>query len=301
MGNSRKTTPQILELYGMNSSDPRVKDRLVDHLCPFIGQTCKKHLRGSSNPTGVCVVSQGATKTGVIVCPNRLYGDNHAILRLAAVESFGGMRFIIGGDVDSLRNDLQSKATDACVAFGHSSGHEIQIPSRAKMSLDWVIQRYDAKHKPKDFIAVEVQSMDTTGNYRANLEGWIRHHNGSTRPIPPSKHGINWANVHKRLLPQLIRKGLILTTMPNFQGLFFMVPDNVYDRFEHVLEEVPEQGRLGPDIMSIRTFTTDNTTSSGVRTVRSMNYLIKDVAAAHYGRPDEKAVSGLANTLKTIL
>lgn len=301
MGTPRKTTPQILELYGLSTSDPRVKDRLLDHQCPFLGSMCTKRLRGHSAPTGVCMVSQGATKTGVMVCPNRLYGDSHATLRLAAAESFGGARVIVGGTLNDLRTELKSQKTEACVVFGHASGHEVQIPSRAKMSLDWVIQRYDENHKPQEFIAVEVQSMDTTGNYRANLDGWVKHHGGSTKPVPPSKHGINWANVHKRLLPQLIRKGLILTTMPNFQGLFFVVPDNVYDRFEHVLEEVPEQGRLGSDIMSIRTFAPDHTTSSGVRSVRAMNYLIKDVAAAHYGRSDEKAVVGLETTLKNIL
>lgn len=298
---SNKSSPQITELFGRTPYDAVVKQRLVDNICPFTTKTCTKTLRGDSLPTGVCMVSQGSTKNGVIVCPNRFYGDNYATLRLASSEVFGGNRFLIGGTVDELRQKVKEKPTESAVAFGQGSGHEILIPTRSKMSLDWVIQRYDANHKPQEFIAVEVQSVDTSGNYRANLNGWRGFHSGSNKPIPPSSHGINWANVHKRLLSQLIRKGLILGHMPNFEGLFFIVPENVYQRIEHVLEEIPEQGKTGPDIMSIRTYAADRTTTSGVRSVRAMNYLIKDVAAAHYSRPEEKAVGALKETLKKII
>lgn len=271
-------------------------------ICPFMGRKCTKVLRGNTMPTGVCTVSQGSTKSPVIVCPNRLYGDNYATIRMAAIEAFGADPVLMGGTYDDLEERLLEHKGPAVVAFGHHSGHEIQVRGRAKMSFDWILQHYTARRRKTGFIGVEVQSMDTTGNYRECLEGYrAQHLDKSSDPIPASEHGINWANVHKRLLPQLIRKGLILASTKGCQGFFFIVPEIVYQKFETVLEDVVEQDTIGPDILSIRTYEPNPNTASGVRSVRAMNYRIRDVAAAHFGRPDETAAVNLEKTLKGLL
>jgi hypothetical protein len=300
MSDDQNKKLDILELFGLSPSDSQVAHSITTGICPFTSRECIKSLRGIDGPTGVCAVSQGVTTTPVIVCPHRLYGDNYATLRMAAAEVYGADPLLIGGDEDELADKFQDHKGPAVVAFGQHSGHEIQIRGRDRMSFDWILQHHTARRRRTGFIAVEVQSMDTTGNYRDCLEGYRAFHEGAQAPVPLSRHGINWANVHKRLLPQLIRKGLILEQTKGCQGLFFVVPDNVYQRFEDVLEDLQEQNNVGPDILSIRTYEPAQTTS-GVRSVRAMNFKIKDVAQAHYGRPDKTAAKNLEATLKALL
>jgi hypothetical protein len=78
--------------------------------------------------------------------------------------------------------------------------------------------------------------MDTTGNYHAN---WLAY-SKERKIIPDSEHGMNWANVWKRLIPQLILKGSIAATSKLCkQGHYFVVPDQVYQRFERLIGDVP--------------------------------------------------------------
>lgn len=48
---------------------------------------------------------------------------------------------------------------------------------------------------------------------------------------PPSEHGLNWENVNKRILPQLIFKGRVLQRERRCEkGLYFVVPEAMYER-----------------------------------------------------------------------
>jgi hypothetical protein len=68
--------------------------------------------------------------------------------------------------------------------------------------------------KLKLIIPCEVQSADTTGNYRANWDAYSKELDS----IPDSEHGMNWANIWKRLIPQLILKGSI-APHPNYANM----------------------------------------------------------------------------------
>ena len=85
------------------------------------------------------------------------------------------------------------------------SGHEINL--RGKLSMDWVLAKIE-DGTLLEYTGVEVQSIDITGNYR---DAWYAYKNlaaNRSKPIPSSAHGMNWANVHKRLIPQIIRKSI---------------------------------------------------------------------------------------------
>ena len=72
------------------------------------------------------------------------------------------------------------------------------------------------------FVAIEVQSIDTTGNYQAEREAYL-----GDRIVcrEDSTAGLNWENVNKRILPQIIYKGHVLRREPLCQkGLFFICP-----------------------------------------------------------------------------
>ncbi|CAH1044724.1 hypothetical protein HPTD01_3202 [Halomonas sp. TD01] len=96
--------------------------------------------------------------------------------------------------------------------------------------MDWVLAKVK-NGKLQQYVGVEVQSIDITGNYRDSWHTYKNLNTSFSGDIPRSEHGLNWANVHKRLIPQLIRKGVVYSNsklVPS--GLYFIVPDIVYKK-----------------------------------------------------------------------
>ncbi len=135
----------------------------------------------------------------------------------------------------------------------------MRLPSRAGTGayfVDWVLARLNAEGRLVEFVAVEVQSIDTTGNYRDERAAYLREEPFSSY----STAGLNWENVSKRILPQIIYKGHVLRRerLCN-SGLFFICPTPVYERIRErlggtLLEYIPDRGSLtfmwynvGPD------------------------------------------------------
>jgi hypothetical protein len=106
---------------------------------------------------------------------------------------------------------------------------ELRLPSRDKRGayfVDWILAKLDASGSLTEFTAVEVQTIDTTGSYRPEVQ-LLRQ----GAPLGVSKAGLNWENVNKRILPQLIYKGHVLEREPLcMKGLFFICPSEVYGR-----------------------------------------------------------------------
>jgi hypothetical protein len=76
-------------------------------------------------------------------------------------------------------------------------------------------------------VPCEVQSIDTMGNYRAIWDAYARE----AAHIPKSSPGMNWSNVWKRLIPQLILKGAIAASSSLCTCVFyFVVPDRVTEK-----------------------------------------------------------------------
>ncbi len=125
--------------------------------------------------------------------------------------------------------------------FGKHWGRELRLPQRGGRGgyfVDWVLARLKPNGELQEFVAVEVQSIDTTGNYKAERAAYLRgeEFKGS------SKAGLNWENVSKRILPQLIYKGHVLRREPLCKhGLFFVCPTPVYER---------TQERLGGNLLA---------------------------------------------------
>ncbi len=65
---------------------------------------------------------------------------------------------------------------------------------------------------------------------------------------------MNWANVHKGLIPQIIRKGNIYRRCETCLGFFFIVPDIVFQRFEQILEEVSKREGYSKETISVLTY-----------------------------------------------
>jgi hypothetical protein len=100
--------------------------------------------------------------------------------------------------------------------------------------MDWVLAKI-SNNILTEYIGIEVQSIDITGNYRDSWHGY-KNIKAENEKIPDSEHGLNWANVHKRLIPQIIRKGVIYSQSKYCKkGLYFILPDIVYKKFEEVV------------------------------------------------------------------
>ena len=113
--------------------------------------------------------------------------------------------------------------------FGKRWGGELRLPQRNGVGayfVDWILARLSPTGQLLEFVAVEVQSIDTTGNYRNG-----RCLLASPRRTDATTAGFNWENVNKRIIPQVIYKGHVLQREALCQkGLFFVIPSPVYER-----------------------------------------------------------------------
>lgn len=226
---------RIHEWFGHSPGDNSIVARRLREAgqCPFLNAPCTKILK-SRLVAGVCSV-RPVTSGPVICCPNRFYANDYSVLLDVAKDAFGPQARICRAS-----SEKQHDGNDV-VVFGKRWNKEIRIPTKSKTRrgsffVDWVLARVDARGDLTEFVAMELQTMDTTGSYERALQAMKA---GSHNPSP-SKAGINWENVNKRILPQLIYKGHVLRQEPLCQkGLYFVCPAPVYGR---ILE------RLGGDL-----------------------------------------------------
>lgn len=66
---------------------------------------------------------------------------------------------------DSLKNSTASEV----VAFGHGSGRELRLPDMKgtrSFFVDWILTKVSPTGTLEEFVAVEIQTIDTTGSHR---------------------------------------------------------------------------------------------------------------------------------------
>lgn len=242
--------------------------------CPFVGSTCVKHSHPEDQKRvvvyGTCSVSN-KTKNGleeVIVCPQRLYANNYEVLR-ACVTDFAGENIpIFLAEEYSKKKKRKILPADFVVLLGQKSGGEIQLsnPGVIQLSLDWVFVRVEGG-TPTVIVPCEVQSIDTTGNYHSNRRAYAEEKS----LIPNSKHGMNWANVWKRLIPQLILKSSIAATSSLCKkGMYFVLPDRVFVQFEKLVGHVPPSIEATNGTLTVLTYGLGAITPHG--TIRPLEF-----------------------------
>jgi hypothetical protein len=226
---------QVVEFFGYRPLDPAGQLLAAAKECPFIQGDCIKPRHGA------CSLQQ-ATGAPIIICPNRLYDNHHAVLGDVAIQAFGnGVQLATSAQIAALKANGNLTGNEVAV-FGKCWGSELSIPQPQNEEsvdvggffIDYVLARLDASGAMSEFTAVEVQTIDTTNSYkeqsdaffagqpfvdrRGNNPGW-------------SNAGLNWANVSKRILPQLIYKGYVLRRERRCgKGLFFICPTAVLNR-----------------------------------------------------------------------
>lgn len=238
----------VAEWYGYAADDrsAAAERAAAEQLCPFVPPNCTK-------TGGACSVRPA--QDIITVCPKRLYGDGHQFLQVIAAEAFEAFDVVIdeatqrpellpGNKVcEAAQKDLQARVG----VFGHGWAQEIQLPPAmeggARYSVDFTLVCVNGDGALVGFVPIEVQTIDTTGSYKPSLKGLLdgRQQVGST-------FGMNWENVNKRILPQLIVKGLMLQgERLCSNGIYFVTPEPVYDRVmrrlggQRRLREIPRQ------------------------------------------------------------
>lgn len=239
----------VFEWYGYAADDQThtAATSAVNQSCPFVPPDCTKAGGACSVHTGQEIVS---------VCPKRFYFDNFRVMREIADEAFA--QFPVARGVDGLPTLVPGNTARATAAqtgqhqvgaFGQgwANSGEIKLPPAmpggARYSVDFVLVVVDPAGDLQGFVPVEVQSIDTTNTYAPSIAGLA-----AGRQIVASNFGMNWENVNKRILPQLIVKGLMLqgerlcTT-----GIYFVTPESVFQRIMlrlgglNRLRQIPQQ------------------------------------------------------------
>jgi hypothetical protein len=219
----------ISEFFGYRAEDKSETALKVaaSGICPFIGSQCTKTLSRDNLVAGVCAIRQKTVGAlSVICCPNRLYADEYKMLRVIADRAFRQEFKLYAGRTAVERAKLEGGAV---AVFGHGWGGELRLPQRGGTGsyfVDWVLARLDGKGELAEFTAIEVQTIDTTGNYRTARESLM-----TRREIVADTVGLNWENVSKRIIPQLIYKGQVLQREDLCRtGMYFVCPNPVYAR-----------------------------------------------------------------------
>lgn len=219
----------ISEFFGYKAEDASTiaLNTANSQICPFLGSPCTKVLSRDHLISGVCSVRQKTEGSpSVICCPIRIYAEDYKMLHLISRQTFGRDFGLYAGRAAVER----ARAEGGSIAvFGHGWGGELRLPQRAGTGsyfVDWVLARLDENGELAEFTAIEVQTIDTTGNYREARTALLEN-----RSVISDTVGLNWENVSKRIIPQLIYKGQVLQREDLCRtGLFFVCPKAVYDR-----------------------------------------------------------------------
>jgi len=229
---------RIIEFFGYSPSDRSyaATQARATRTCPFVVGPCQKTLRDNEH-SGACTLQQ-ASGAAVICCPIRLYAGQHQILRDVAAYAFGGAFDLYPGA--QARSAPVQVGRSRIAVFGKAWGGELRLPNRSGIGgyyVDWILVKLTDTGETEEFVAIEVQSIDTTGNYRDERAAYLREEEHRLN----STAGFNWENVSKRILPQLIYKGNVLQRERLCRkGLFFVSPTPVYQRIAQ---------RLGPSLL----------------------------------------------------
>lgn len=148
--------------------------------------------------------------------------------------------------------------------LGGKLSKELKVKSRgSRYSFDWIVALVDCNGELLEFVAVEVQTIDTTGSYRkqswdlqfANNGAGIK---GFAQPEAGKSSNFNFENVNKRILPQLITKGHLLRVEEQYKkGLFFICPTPVLKRIYSRLGNRLAEYSLQPGAITFHDYSID--------------------------------------------
>ena len=223
--------------YPANKRDVNWREVVSCQYCRYSGKRCYKTRK--SDPTiaiGTCVVSYGANPNSkdIIICPHRL---------LERKQIF----------IDCLH-----------LLKSHTPGNELHIVPEVSIpggSVDYFLVSTDSRRKVKDFVGIELQTMDTTGTVWPERQRLMQELGFQEDGVISDKsYGMNWKMTSKTILVQLHHK---INTFEHLnKHLILVVQDCLmeYMRGEFSFEHI-QDAKLG-DSMHFHSYSFQNEDSN---------------------------------------
>lgn len=200
--------------------------------CRYMGSRCTKSV-SNKIPYPVCTIIYDSAP--VAVCPKRFFEIN-----------------------------LLKDVVDNCWPGEPPKAPELvsEVNMKGFGNVDFVAADFDAAGEVQDFLSVELQAIDITGSVRPAYAALLKSQMLPKRPT----FGLNWDNVYKRYVTQLIRKGYfhhhwgskVVGVMQD------VVLDDIYERFGFMRTEDVKNSSVNIIFMSYA-FTPDPAAPSGYR------------------------------------
>lgn len=153
----------------------------AEYRCPFLDSRCVKTSQKIAGPYPVCTIRHGGRRARemgrlMCVCPNRFYQAD-------------------------LVADIVAHCWPGPAPKHPRVAYEIKMANFG--NVDMVIADIDpATASVSEFVSVELQAVDISGSYEPAYQGIL-----NSQPLVDVSYGINWKNVRKRFIFQLIEKG----------------------------------------------------------------------------------------------
>ena len=292
----------LVEVFGYAPDDLSKEARSLWNIggCPFINKACIKINHDRTITYGTCSVT--SPYGDIIICPNRLYENDYSTINRVAKDAFGNIPFLLFDEYIKKRGNIE----ECVVALGKNSGKEVQLGRH--LSMDWVLARI-VDTELIEYVGIEIQSIDITGNYRDAWHGYKNLPNTKVLAwsIPSSNHGLNWANVHKRLIPQLIRKGIIYSRSKLVKkGLYFILPEIVFNKFEEVLgKDIPTVNNANHETLTVLTYKLGDNVPSGQQrklvAVRKLRFTLEEFSNRFISGPNLPSGEELDEAVKRVI
>lgn len=262
----------IEEFHGATPGSLKSRTNAAKRWCPFVDTKCKKSRSG-----GACVLS-AESNPSVIICPNRLYGNNFRVIREVAQEVFGANAEPLKPEEAADRFTNGAITGHEIIVYGQGFGSELGIAAPSQtggrggfFKMDYVLAKPSMSDlMPEAMVAIEVQSIDTTNSYAGVSQSFYDTAPGI--PIETKEHlstaGFNWENVNKRILPQVIYKGQALRRERLAKhGLYFILPDAVYQKIQTRLGGSLDALPQGPGTVTFKTYDLGAPDAEGTRSL----------------------------------
>ncbi len=199
---------KISELFGLYCADPNIKLKksLTSQLCPYTGRICSK-MRKSDPKVKIGTCSVKFQNNDIIICPFRLLEHNQIFI------------------------DCLHLLTE------HKPGNELYLIPEVKIPGGYVDYFLISAKKRiiKDFVGIELQTMDTTGTVWPDRQRFL-HERGlavdDTEISSSSSFGMNWKMTLKTILIQMHHKSEAFEHINKHLVLIIQKP--LYD---HMLNE----------------------------------------------------------------
>lgn len=172
---------KISEFFTFSTSTDRPdwETILIEQNCTYLGRKCIKNRKSQADiAIGTCTVNYGKDKTDVIICPHRLLENRKIFLDCIHLLTL------------------------------HEPGNDLHIVSEVAIpggSIDYFL--VSARNgKVKDFVGIELQTMDTTGTVWPERQRFLEEKGLKNDAIENKPFGMNWKMTAKTILVQLHHK-----------------------------------------------------------------------------------------------